>query len=194
MTIDDRQLRTHARTLARAYAELEQAKHATGQIRDQRTMRPGGRLGPQTPGHDKPVELCIELETRLYDFVCDAKRYIQPERMLPKSWRPMLDWIIFNAWPLATLDVADELDTELTYQTHRINRLLYPAAPRTDRPEPWQPARQVVTLCAAHGHRVTTAQLRQLAHRGIIDTQPAGNRNLYRPSQVLAHLKGTPNA
>ncbi|MFW9197869.1 hypothetical protein ACOI9M_12450 [Corynebacterium striatum] len=101
---------------------------------------------------------------------------------------------IFNAWPLATLDVADELDTELTYQTHRINRLLYPAAPRIDRPEPWQTARQVVTLCAAHGHRVTTAQLRQLAHRGIIEAQSSGGRNLYRPSQVLTHMKGTTNA
>lgn len=189
------ELTRHARTLARAYSELEAAKHATGQIRDQRTMRPGGRLGPQTPGHNKPVELCVELETRLYDFVCDAKRYIQPERMLPKSWHPMLNWIIFNAYPIADLEVAEDFDTELAYQIHRINRLLYPAAPRTDRPEPWQPARQVVTLCAAHGHRVTTAQLRQLAHRGIIEAQASGGRNLYRPSQVLAHLKGTtPNA
>lgn len=188
------ELTRHARTLARAYSELEAAKHATGQIRDQRTMRPGGRLGPQTPGHNKPVELCVELETRLYDFVCDAKRYIQPERMLPKSWHPMLNWIIFNAYPIADLEVAEDFDTELAYQIHRINRLLYPAAPRTDRPEPWQPARQVVTLCAAHGHRVTTAQLRQLAHRGIIEAQASGGRNLYRPNQVLAHLKGTPNA
>ena len=178
------ELTRHARTLARAYSELEAAKHATGQIRDQRTMRPGGRLGPQTPGHNKPVELCVELETRLYDFVCDSKRYIQPERMLPKSWRPMLNWIIFNAYPIAELEVAEDFDTELAYQIHRINRLLYPAAPRTDRPEPWQTARQVVTLCAAHGHRVTTAQLRQLAHRGIIEAQPAGNRNLYRLSLI----------
>ena len=114
--------------------------------------------------------------------------------MLPKSWRPMLNWIIFNAYPIADLEVAEDFDTELAYQIHRINRLLYPAAPRTDRPEPWQTARQVVTLCAAHGHRVTTAQLRQLAHRGIIEAQASGGRNLYRPSQVLAHLKGTPNA
>ena len=175
-----------------AYHHLEEAKYATGQTRDERTMRPGGRLGPQTPGHTKPVNLCIELETRLYDYVCDAKRYITPTRMLPKNWDTMLPWLKFNAEQITTLEpgYVDELALELDYQTRRINRLIQPTAPRTDRPEPWHPARTVITLCAGQGHRVTQGQLRQLAHRGTIEAQASGNRNLYRTSQVLQHLKG----
>lgn len=181
-----------ATTLRRAYAELEAAKHAAGKIRDERTMRPGGRLGPASPGRPRPVELCMELELRLYDFVCDAKRFITPRRSFHKNWPELMDWILFNSEALAELDVADDLADELRWQRNQINRLLYPTPPRLNRPEPWRPARHVIALLRGQGHRITADQLRKLASRGLINSETNGRLNLYRTSEILEYLQTAP--
>ncbi|MCW0996192.1 hypothetical protein, partial [Streptococcus anginosus] len=128
----------------------------------------------------------------LYEFVCDAKRFITPRRSFDKNWPELMDWILFNSEALAELDVADDLADELRWQRNQINHLLYPTPPRTNRPEPWRPARHVIALLRGQGHRVTADQLRKLASRGLINHETNGRINLYRTTEIIDYLNSTP--
>lgn len=178
-------------TLILDYRALERTKFAEGKIREERTMRPKGRLGPSYPGKDKPMDLCLELEERLFEFVTDAKRFITPGRGIGKNWGELLPWLRFNAALIEELDphwVRDFAD-ELRYQHAKIQHLITPRVLLRERAEPWQPAPAIIASCRAHGVSVTTEYLRQLAHRGHIQHLKRGNSNLYRASQVIRYFK-----
>lgn len=177
-------------TLRHNFEALEESKHAAA-TRTERPMNTTGRLGPQTPGRDKSVELCIDLELRLWEYVTDAKRYITPERMLPRNWQPLIAWLRFNTEALDVMgeDWLTELGHELDYQTRRIRDLIDPQPAKLNHAEPRQPARAIIAICSAHGYRITRENLRQLAHRGTINRTHARGRNLYTAGEVLDYLK-----
>ncbi|APT92705.1 hypothetical protein CPHO_07165 [Corynebacterium phocae] len=186
-------IRTLVRKLEVRFTLAESLK-TVGAARAERPMNTSGRLGPSSPGRDDVMNLTVELELRLFEFVCDAKRFITPARIIPKNWEPLLAWLSFHSAGLAELEeeyVAGLVD-ELRYQIKKLDKLLNPDAPLKLGSEPWRPAGHIVAAAAAYGFRVTPGQLRQLVFRGVIDSRPGGARNLYRASQVLAYLRGEP--
>lgn len=187
MTNHETRLRSLAKDLAEAYAQLDDIKTARAQPPEVRVMAP--RPGPQTPGDWLAIATSIDCEQRLREVAFDALGSIGVKlRDGDAKARRLCTLIAFYAYDISKLDWVDAIIDELETQLATIHKRTEGAHLQklANGVEYRQTARSICVRLRGYGYSTTPETLRKWAERGKISrTQRADGKGLYLLTEVM---------
>ncbi|MGV0351143.1 hypothetical protein ACUY2G_09560 [Corynebacterium guaraldiae] len=179
--------------LAHHLDALEHAKHEHTAPPEVKTRNQIKGLGPQTPGNTKAIDTDYVIWQELRSWTHQFNTTIQDPTKPPNTAATPdhARWIALNAGPIAQDPDADTFLEELQRWTVTVLNITHSEAPA--RPEPWQLAPAIIQTVNRLGGTITRRQLSDMAKHGYINSAKRmtkhGERNIYRISEVLAHLQ-----